>query len=505
MNFLQEEIDMNNSPNYKNYKDIKISNKLDKVLLDLRTIMNNTMELNIMEINIGGADCALVTIEGMVSTSSMSELVFQPLMSIQIPVDENPNIAVYKFVTNQSLLTAERHILYTYGNVIQDLFSGFALVFIDGIPKGIALGIQGYAQKAISQPTSEHNVMGSQEAFAEVIRTNISLIRRRMKSPALRFEMMQIGVQSSTDVCIVYMVGKASTKIVSKIRKKLSDIKLDTIISSGYIKPFLEDNVDENLFSNIGHTERPDVLCTKLNEGKVCVLIDGTPFALICPTLFSENFKTIDDYCSKNYFVTYLRWIRYFAFILAVAFPGIYVATASHHPEMINVNLLLNLYASEQATPYPLFFEVLIIMALLELMREASIRLPSAVGSAISIVGGLVIGDAAVKSGIISAPLLIIVGLTATASFIIPQLNQQTSILRLAFIFAGGAAGFFGIAVCAIVVIANICAMDEFRIPYTAPVTPFSAKGIKDVFARASFKSMEKSQSTVEDYMDDKT
>ena len=496
---------MSQSPNYENYKDIKISNKLDEILLDLRTIMNNTMELNVMEINIGGADCALVTIEGMVASSYMSDMIFLPLMSLEIPADENPNLAVYNFLTAKSLMTAERHILYTYGNVVQDLFSGFALIFIDGIPKAVSLGIQGYAQKSISLPTSENNIMGSQEAFAEVIRTNISLIRRRLKSPALKFEMMQVGEQSSTDVCMVYMVGKASPKIINKIRKKLSNIKLDTIISSGYIKPFLEDNVSENLFSNIGHTERPDVLCTKLNEGKVCVLIDGTPFALICPVLFTENFKTIDDYCSKNYFATYLRWIRYFAFLLAVAFPGIYVATASYHPEMLNTNLLLNLYASEQATPYPLFFEILIIMALLELMREASIRLPSAVGSAVSIVGGLIIGDAAVKSGIISAPLLIIVGLTATASFIIPQLNQQTSVLRLAFIFSGGAAGFFGIAVCGIVIIANVCAMDEFRIPYTAPVTPFSLKGIKDVFARASFKSMEKSHSTVEDYIDDKT
>ncbi len=491
---------MNSSPDYSNYKNAKIADKLDDIILDLRTILNNTMELNVMEINIDGAPCALVTIEGMVSTMSMSELIFRPLMEFKVPASENPQIAVYQFVTKQSLLAAERHILYTYGNVIQDLFSGFALVFIDGIPKGIAFGIQGYLQKAISEPTSEHNVMGSQEAFAEVIRTNISLIRRRMKSPALRFEMMQVGERSSTDVCMVYMVDKAPAKIVDNIRKRLKSIKLDTVISSGYIKPFIEKNIQKNLFSNIGNTERPDVLCTKVNEGKVAILIDGTPFALVCPMLFAENFKTIDDYCSKSYFVTYLRWIRYLAFFLAVAFPGIYVATASYHPEMLNLKLLLNLSASEQATPYPLFFEILIIMALLELMREASIRLPSAMGSAVSIVGGLIIGDAAVKSGIISAPLLIIVGLTATASFIIPTFNQQTSVLRLAFIFAGGAAGFFGIAICGLMVIANVCAMDEFQIPYTAPVAPFSFKGIKDVFARVSFKSMEESHSTVEDY-----
>lgn len=495
---------MNRSPDHINYKNAKIASSLNQIILDCRTIMGNTMDLNVMEINICNAPCALVTIEGMVSTSAMAELVFRPLMELKLPSKENPSVGVYRFATQESLLTAERHILYTYGNVIQDLFSGFALLFIDGIPKAVSLGIQGYDKKSISEPTSEHNIMGSQEAFTEVIRTNISLIRRRMKTPALRFEMMQVGKQSSTDVCLVYMLDKAPPEMVDRIRKKLKKIKLDTIISSGYIKPFLEERVQENLFSNIGHTERPDVLCTKINEGKVCVLIDGTPFSLICPSLFVENFRTIDDYCSKTYFATYLRWIRYIAFFLAIAFPGIYVATASYHPEMLNLKLLLNLSASEQATPYPLFFEILIIMALLELMREASIRLPTAVGSAVSIVGGLIIGDAAVKSGIISAPLLIIVGLTATASFIIPSLNQQTSVLRLAFIFAGGAAGFFGIAVCGILVLANICAMDEFNIPYTAPVSPFSYKGSKDVISRASFKFMEKEHSTVEDYTEDK-
>lgn len=500
----EQDNSLTSSPTYENYKDAKIANTLDQILLDCRTIMNNTMELNVMEINISNAPCAVVTIEGMVSTSAMAELVFRPLMQLELPKDTTPSIGVYQFATKGSLLTAERHVLYTYGEVVQDLFSGFALIFINGIPKAVSLGIQGYAQKAIAEPTSEHNIMGSQEAFTEVIRTNISLVRRRFKSPALKFEMMQVGEQTSTDICMVYLVDKAPAEIVNEIRKKLSEIKLDTVISDGYIKPFLEKRNQENLFSNVGHTERPDVLCTKLNEGKVCVMIDGTPFALVCPMLFAENFKTIDDYCSKSYFSTYLRWIRYFAFFLALAFPGIYVAAASYHPEMLNLKLLINLSASEESTLYPLFVEILIIMALLELMREASIRLPSAVSSAVSIVGGLIIGDAAVKSGIISAPLLIIVGLTATASFIIPSLNQQTSLLRLAFIFAGGAAGFFGIAVCAIIITANVCAMDDYNIPYTAPISPFYYKGIKDVFTRASFKFMEKEHTTVSDYKEDK-
>lgn len=492
---------MNDFPDWSDFKDKYISGVLNETLIDLRTVMGNTMDLNIMEIEICGVDCAVVTMEAMVSTSAMAELIFRPLMQLRVS-EENAAQDIFDFCTKQSLLANERKIVRGYGDIIQLLYSGFAVILIDKIARAVAYGIQGYDKKSISEPTSERNVMGSQEGFAEVIRTNISLIRRRIKAPSLRFEMTQIGERSSTDVCMVYIADKASAEMVDRIRKKLKKIKLDMVVSSGNIKPFLEEKMERNIFSGVGSTERPDVLCMKLNEGKVCVLIDGTPFALICPTLFVENFFTVDDCCSKSYFAAYLRWIRYFAFFFAVAFPGIYVAVVNYHPEMFTLKLLLNLSASKQATPYPLFFEVLIIMALLELMREASIRLPAAVGSAVSIVGGLVIGDAAVKSGLISSPLLIIVGLTATASFAIPSLNQQSSILRIMYIIAGGAAGFLGIAICTVMTVANICSMDEFHVPYTAPVTPFSADGMKEVVTRKSYRSMERDHSTVQRYMD---
>lgn len=490
---------MKDFPDSSDYKEKTLSGVLSEDIISLRTITGNTMDLNVMEINIGGADCAVVTIEAMVSTSSMAELVFRPLMEFK-PSTSDPEQEVFDFIAYKSLLACERKIVCTFGDVIQLLFSGFALIMTDTVTRAAAFGIQGYDKRSISEPTSERNVMGSQEAFAETIRTNISLVRRRMKTPELRFEMMQLGEKTSTDICMAYLVDKASEQIVDRVRKKLKKIKLDTIMASGYVKPFLEEQVSRSLFSEVGSTERPDTFCTKLNEGKVGILIDGTPFALFLPALFAENFRAMDDYCSKPYYAGFLRWIRYIAFFFAIAFPGVYVAVTEYHPEMLTLKLLLNLAASEQSTPYPLFVEMIIIMILLELMREASIRLPNAVGSAVSIVGGLVIGDAAVKSGIISSPLLIIVGVTATASFAIPSLNQQASVLRLMFIIAGGAAGFLGIAICAVMITANICSMDEFNIPYTAPVTPFYKEQIGDVVSRKSYRKMEQDNAAVEIY-----
>lgn len=484
---------------YDNFESVNLETDLEKNILNFRTILGNTMDLNVMTIRINNVDCAVVTIEAMVSTDAMSELIFRPLMSLEGTKRDSPEM-IMDFITHKSLMANERIIIYDYNEAAKQLFSGFALLLVDGVGYGAAFGIQGFDKKSIAAPTMENNIMGSQEAFAEVIRTNISLIRRRIKHPALRFEMMQIGNLSNTDVCIVYIQGKADDKMLSELRKRLSRIKLDTVLGTGFVRPFLEDRNGERLFSEIGTTERPDMLCANIIQGRIGVLIDGTPFCMICPHMFSQNFNSIDDYASKTYFAAFLKIIRYLAFILATAFPGIYLAAINYNPEMLNMKLLSNLSASEKTTIMPLFSELIIIMMLLEVMREASIRLPHAVGTAMSIAGGLIIGDSAVKSGIISSPLLIIVGVTATASFVLPSLSQQTSVLRIMFIFAGGFAGFFGISACALMTLANICSQSFGNIPFTSPLSPFKRKLAIDTIGRKTYNAMEKENTTMKDY-----
>lgn len=488
-----------NTPDYRTYKDVKINPDLSGAMTDLRAVTGNTMDLNIMFVKVSGVDCAVATIEAMTSTSAMSELIFRPLMNLELHKKSNAE-GVFSFLTEESLLAAERKIVFTYGDVIQYLFSGFAVIFVESLSKAVVYSIQGYDKRSVSTPESEQTIKAAQDSFTETIRTNLSLIRRRMKTPSLRFEMMQIGKRSSTDVCMMYMCDRASSETVDALRKQLSKIKLDTVLTTGYIEPFIDESFGSSVFSQMSYSERPDMICTRLNQGRICILVDGTPFCIICPALFAENFQTMDDYCEKPYYVTFMRWLKYIAFFLAVAFPGLYVALANFHPEVFTLKLLLNLAVSEEATPYPLTAEVFMLMVLFEIMKEAGLRLPKSVGSAVSIVGGLIIGDAAVKSGLISAPLLIVVGITATSSFVIPSLNQQTTILRLVYILVGGCSGLYGIAVCTLLLIANINAMDDFAISYTAPVTPFFPKGITDVISRKSFKSYERTESTMKEY-----
>lgn len=480
----------------KNYAHVLLPESAEEFKKMLKDAAGNTMDVNITDILISGHKCVFVAAEGMISTEALSTLVFRPLMEFNIGKKADAE-DIYKFLTEQSIMTIDRQELTTFGEVFMRLFSGFAIIFIDNKNKAVSLGIQGYDKRSVENPSSDNNVLGAQDGFIEALRTNVSLVRRRIKSPKLKFELMQIGKTTKTDVAVAYISDKADKKIVDEVKRRLGSIELETIFSSGYIEPFLEGE-HKTLFSSVNTTDRPDAFCIKLNEGKVGVIIDGTPFALIVPTIFLEAFRTVDDYTSRGFYVTYIRWIKYLSFFLAVALPGIYVAISSYHPEMLSHRLLLNLVAAQEATPYSVTAEAMIITVMYEIMREAGIRLPKAVGGAVSIVGALIIGDAAVTSSLISAPLLIIIGLTATASFVIPSLNQQTSVLRFVYIVVGGMFGLYGISIITIALIASTCVLNSFTVPYTAPVSPVTPKALRDVFARSSFKRLQKTKGRVE-------
>ena len=399
--------------NAKNYDSALIPKSLPQKLIDVRSIMSNSSDLLINEIIISSHNSAIISLEGMVSTAMSTQLIFHPLMNLSLEQGSTPD-AVFDYIQNKSLLSFDRNTVTTYGDMMKFLMSGFVIVIVDGVDGAITLGVQGFDKRSISEPTNEVNVYGAQDGFVEVVRVNMSLIRRRLKTPMLKFELMQIGEKSKTDVCLAYMMDRAPKRLVEKIKKSVKNINLEVVLSAGYVMPYLEGK-PLSLFSTALRTQRPDVLCAKINEGRVAVLIDGTPFSIITPTLFIENFQTMDDYSSRPFYGTYIRWLKYVAFFLATALPGVYIAVITFHPESFTHSLLLNLISAKELTPYSLLAEAFIITILYEIMREAGIRLPKVVGAAVGIVGGLVIGDAAVSSGLISAPLLIVLGLTATS------------------------------------------------------------------------------------------
>lgn len=473
----------------------KLTPSLEKNLEMLKKITGETADLLINPITICGIPSAVICFEGMTSGFDAQQMVILPLMRIKSPINKPSEL--YSHVKSKMILSVDTGEEQSLDPVIRRLMSGFAVLMINGITTALCFGIQGYEKRSIDEPGTEGNIYGSHEGFVETVRTNMSLIRRRIKSPDLQFKLFPIAKKSNTDVIVCFMADRVPSALVKSVVKKLENIELETILGTGYVRPFL-DSKTPSVFTGISMTERPDVMCSKLLEGRVGVLIEGTPFALVLPTLFAENFQTLDDYNFRPFYAVFLRYIRYIAFFVAVFFPGLYVGTALFHPDMISPELLYNLAAAEEAAPLHLMLEALIILVFYEIIREAGVRLPKAVGGAVSIVGGLIIGDSAVNAGIISNPVLLVCAIAVTASFVLPSLDQQITVFRFAALIAGGLGGLFGIAILSAVLLSNICAAECYGLPVMSPFSPFSSIAMGDTAVRLSFRKMGKRGFTVE-------
>lgn len=369
------------------------------------------------------------------------------------------------------------------------LMSGFVLLFLDGSARVLAFGLQDFAARGVSEPDNEVMERGSREGFCEVLRLNLSLVRRRMKTPILMFETMRIGKESNTEVALCYLRGQVAPQVLDKLRKKLQSIRMDVVLESGYLQPFLEEN-PKSLVSTVGVTERPDTLCAKISEGRVGILVDGTPFALIVPYLFSENFQSMDDYCNRPYFATFIRLLKFLSFLIAVLFPGIYVALGQFNPEAFPSAILYRIVDAQLTTPFSLMVEAIVIHVIFEILREAGLRLPRPVGHAISIVGALVIGESAVSAGLIGSPMVMVVAITTVSSFVVPSLYNPAALLRFIFILVGGFTGIYGVMLLAAMLLVGLCSLDSFGVPYMSPIAPFDKMAMRDTFWRASWRRL---------------
>ncbi len=459
---------------------------LEKSTVNVRAIMKNTSDLNIKYAKAGQVPICILFCEGQIDTNQMANLVYRPVNSIGNEKKLAPE-RVLEIIQGELLLAGEQKQVNTYEELTSLIMGGFCVLLIDGAASGIAVGVQGFKTRSVEEPSTQQNLRGSHEGFVEAVRTNMSMIRRRIKSPDLVFKMEPIGDLSNTDVCICYLESKADRTLLAEVERRLKQVPLNTILEGGYIQPFLEENSGV-LFAEAGVTERPDIMAARLYEGRIGILVDGTPFALLVPHLFTENFQTLDDYTQKPAYVAVIRLLRYIAFIVSVLLPGFYVALANFNPELIPDSLLLNLAASIQITPYNLLTECLVIHVFYEIMREAGLRMPSNLGHAVSIVGGIVIGDIVVSAGLVGAPMVLIVAVASIASFIVPDLYNDIVIMRFSFILAGGMWGLFGITVVGLLFLFKICSMEAYGVPYTAPVSPFSPRSMRDTVIRADWR-----------------
>lgn len=462
-----------------------IKTDLDSNIITFREMFGESFDLIIKRSDINSVKIAFVLLDGMYDNLLVSQAVVQPILSTKFAATEPKMILDY--MDNFCVSECDSKDIITIDEAVENLISGSMLFFVDGVAECKSFSVQGYPKKSIDAPETETQENGSHEGFADMYKDNVTLLRRRLKNPYVRFETVTVGETSKTTVCMCYHAKRANPETVKNIKSKLKCIDMDIVSGAGALKPFFEDR-KLSFFSSVGTTERPDVLAAKIAEGRIGMIIDGTPYALIVPYLFIENFHSLDDYLSRPYYTFVSRMLKIICFFLAVFLPGTYVAVGTFHQEIFPSAVIYDIVSSLQNTPFPLVVESLVIHFIYEIVREAGLRMPKTVGHAVSIVGALVIGDAAVTAGLISAPMLIIVAITAICSAVTSTLHQPSSILRLIFIIVGGTMGLFGIMLGFALVIVDLCSQSSFGVPFTSPISPVDIYASRDSIFFAGWK-----------------
>ncbi|MGG5254321.1 spore germination protein [Neobacillus sp. SM06] len=445
--------------------------------------LGNSTDIVIREFQFQHITGAIVYIDGISDSKVISEFIIETLMKKS--TDSEAGKDPFQLMLEKAVSLGSISQIRDWDKLYESLLSGDTIIFLNGYEVAIGGSTRGGEKRAITEPTTQLTIRGPKDAFTESFRTNTSLIRRRIKSPNLWLETMKIGTVTQTDVGLMYIKGIANEKIITEAKERLKRIQIDSILESGYIEQLIEDQT-WTTFPTVYHTERPDVVCSQLLEGRVAIFIDGTPFVLTAPAVFIEFFQAADDYYSRFDISTGIRLLRITAFFISLIGPAIYIAATTFHQEMIPTTMAIAIAAQRENVPFPAFVEALIMEITFEILREAGLRLPRAVGQAVSIVGALVIGQAAVQAGFVSPVMVIVVSITAIANFSTPTFAMAISTRLLRFIIMGVATflGFYGVSLAVMVMTIHLCSLRSFGVPYMAPIAPFSWKGQQDVLIR---------------------
>ncbi|HHV71381.1 MAG TPA: spore germination protein [Clostridia bacterium] len=442
----------------------------------------------------GRVNCALIYIDGLIDKAVIHDQLMKSLM-LEMPL-VYPNIAkkdVMEQVKERALTVADIKEAKDLDEAMLFLMSGEVVLIIDGYSEVIVVSARGWASRGVAEPESEALVRGPRDGFTETLRTNTAHLRRKCRDPNLVIKTMQIGRRSKTDVAIAYIKGIVRSELVQEVEERLNKIDVDKILETGEIEQLIEDNVFSP-FPQAQFTERPDKTVASLLEGRVAILVDGTPFALIVPTVLFQLFQSPEDYYERWIISSLIRFFRFIGSFIATFAPSIYIAMIAYHPGLIPTSLALSIAASREGVPFPAFIEALLMEIIIELLRESGARLPKAIGTTIGIVGGIVIGDAAVRAGITSPIMVIVVAITAIASFIIPSYNAAISfrLMRFPVMMLAAVLGLYGVMLGFIVINIHLVTLRSFGTVYLSPLTPLEVGDWKDLIFRLPTKYQRK-------------
>lgn len=440
---------------------------------------------------------ALLFLSSITDQSRIQEDVLKPFMLWKYQDEEPPKDGedsdLLDRLWKESIYVSQGKRSSDISEMLQLLAFGNVLLIADQIRDGLAFNLRQIERRGIEQPQTEQVIRGAREGFIEQLETNLSLIRYRLQTPDLKIETAQIGERTKTPVAVCFVEGICDPEIIKDVTKRLARIDFDGIIDPGYIEQFIEDH-PLSPFPQIQNTERPDKTVSALLAGRVVILTEGSSFALIVPATFDQFFQTIDDYSERFFIGTLIRQIRIIALLFSLFFPALYVAVISFNPELLPTAFAVAISGGRAGVPFPAVLEVLLMEVAMEILREATIRLPQMIGGALSIVGVLVVGQAAVSAGLASPITVVIVALTTIGSFATPAYDMAIALrmLRFPLIILAGLFGLFGIILGTIVIINHLLALESFGIPYMSSWLYGSREKLTDTLFRAPIWSMKR-------------
>ncbi len=429
----------------------------------------------------GGKKFAAIYADGIADKELLGELVVKPLKGVKS--DESAK--------NIGLLIAAPEVKEgkKTDDAVKEISDGNAALFIDGEKDFFIIGLKKPPARAVAEPPTQIAVKGPREGFIEDVKTNLGLVRKRIKTPKLQIKTVKCGERSETAVCIVYIEGVCPSGLPEKVEKRICENSIDIIPDSSYVSQFIS-NKPKSLFKRCGTAEKPDIFCAKVCEGRVGIIVDGSPIALTVPYMITEDFQSVEDYYINSHRATITRILRVIALLAGLFLPAFYVSAQLFKIQLIPLQLLLKISSSVSGLSLSPSVEMFLVLFVLEVLNEASIRMPKYVGLALSVVGALVLGDTAVKAGVISTPAIIIIAFSAICMYTVPDLIETTTTLRWLFLLLAGSIGPFGIVLGTVIIICYLVTEQSYGAPLLAPFAPLIKNDLYDSMVKANMYSL---------------
>lgn len=460
---------------------------LDRNIETLKNILGEAGDVAFRSFRVGGELAAqLVYIPDMSDRQEIDNNVLKPLM---VMTDSEPTDL--SSIKNRVLPVGSIEELADAHECVRQLIKGYPLLLLEDSDRALLLKIAKWDKRSVEEPQTEPSLRGPREGFTESISTNLSLLRRKVQSIKLKLKSFRFGRNTETEVYLAYLEGIAKPALIREVENRLKRIDIDSMLETGYIEELTEDD-PFSPFPQHQFTERVDIAAAGLLEGRIVILVDGTPDVLIVPVTLVTLLQAADDYYNRSLYSSLLRVLRYCTLFISLTLPAVYVALLTFHQEMIPSKLLMSIASSREEIPFPTIVEVLMMQLAFEVLREAGLRLPRQIGSAVTIVGALVVGEAAVSAGLVSAPIVIIIAFTGIAGFTAPHYSLEFSVrlLRLLLILAAGMLGILGVMYGLLAIAIHLCTLRSFGVPYLSPIAPFVASDMKDAAVRVPWWKM---------------